>query len=342
MTKLKLVQGMCLVALTAAASGCGSDRTPAPAGQSGKLVQGPVLGATVFADNATSGVRFTKDTGEVFATTDSQTGDFTLPSVPGYSYVLVSKGGTDKITGQPAIQMIAPAGSANITPLTTLVALDGTGTVKAKLEALLPAGAKFDADISSNVSPAALLVAKSVELMVQTMSDAISQKAGAGAISAAQLSVIQAQTLQAIAAEIAKPGVTATTLAAPATLSTSLQSAASTAVTNIQTANANISVPDATAQTIASSAVSASSTALGVGGSAATTAVTGGETAALGSNVTGLVTAITTATSTAVSTITATATPDIYTPPTIPVTSTPPTDPTGTTGGTTGGTGSSF
>lgn len=333
MTKLTVVRGMVLVALSAAAGGCGSDD---PTGQSGRLVQGPVLNALVYADSVTGGVRFAKDANEIYATTNGLSGAFTLPRVPSYQYVLVSKGGTDKITGQPAIQMIAPANSANITPLTTLVALDTTGTVKQKLEALLPAGAKFDADISTNVSPAALLVAKSVEVLVQTMSDAIVQKAGSNAISAAQVSAIQAQTLQAVAVELAKPGVTATTLAAPATLATSLQSAASTAASNIQNANSNITLPDATAQTIASSAVSATSSALGVGGSAATTAISGGEAAALASSASDLVAAVSAATSAAAGDISASATPVSYTPPTIPVV-TSDTTTTGTTGGSNSG-----
>lgn len=338
MTKSTVVRGMVVVALSVAASGCGS--SDSPLGQSGRLVQGPVLGATVYADSVTTGTRFALEGHEVSTVTDSQTGNFTFPVAPGYSYVLVSKGGTDKITGQPAIQLMAPAGSANITPLTTLVALDTTGAVKQKLEALLPAGAKFDADISTTVSPAALLVAKSVEVMVQTMSNAISQKAGNSAISAAQISAIQAQTMQAIAGELAQPGVTATTLAAPATLASSLQSAASSAATNIAGANSNITVPDATAQTIASSAVTACSSALGVGNSASTNAISGGEAAALSSTAGALVTAMTTATTAASSTITASATPVSYTPPTIPVVV--PTNPTGTTGGSTGGTGTNF
>ena len=336
----KVVLGLCFIALSGL-SGCGSDEDPGP---SGRLVQGPVLNATVFADNVSGGTRFVQDANEVSTTTNSVTGAFTLPSVPGYNYILVSKGGTDKLTGQDAIQMIAPAGSANITPLTTLVALDTTNTVKAKLQALMPAGVSYDADISVTSSQAVLLVAKSVETMVQTMTEAISAKAGANTISEDQLAAIQAQTVQAIAVEFAKPAVNTTTLAAPADLSTTLQTAAAGAVTSINTANANISIPSATATTIAASSVTATAGALSIGATASTSTIAGGEAAVMTEQVAQAFTdAVETQSAVAATSITADKTPDSYTPPTIPVV-TPITvpDTTGTTGGTTGGTGVAF
>jgi len=337
----KLMLGLCSLALVGSFAGCGNDDDVGP---SGRLVQGPVLGAAVFADGVSGGVRFAQDGSEVFTTTNSVTGDFVLPSPPGYNYILVSKGGTDKLTGQPAIQMLAPAGSANITPLTTLVALDITNTVKAKLQALMPAGASYDADISITASPAVLLLAKSIETMVQSLTNAVVAKAGSAAISANQLAVIQAQTLLAIAVEFAKPAVTAITLSAPATLSTSLQSAATTAVTSINTANSNITIPSATATTIASSSVTATASALGIGATASTAAIPGGESAAINAQVAQqFVTAVNTQSAAAAATITASATPTNYTPPVIQVV-TPVTvnDTTGTTGGNTGGTGVTF
>lgn len=338
----KVLLGLCSLALTGLMSGCGSDND-APAAPSGRLVQGPVINATVFADNVAAGARFSQDAAEIFTTTNAVTGDFRLLSKPGYNYVLVSKGGTDRLTGQPAIQMIAPAGSSNITPLTTLVALDTTGTVKAKLQALMP-GFTYDADISTTASPAVLLVAKSVETMVQSLTDAVVAKAGAGAITEKQLAAIQAQTVQAIAVEFAKPAVTAATLSAPANLSTSLQAAATGAVTSINAANSNVVIPALTATTIASSSVTATTGALGIGASASTTAITGGESTVMTAQVVqAFVTAVDTQATTAATSITAAATPEGYTAPTIPVV-TPVTvvDTTGTTGGTTGGTGVTF
>jgi len=126
--------------LTVVVYGCGgggSASTPNTTSvQTGSVVQGPVRGATVFADNVAAGTRFVQDAGEISAPTDS-TGGFFLPSFPSYDFVLVSMGGTDSITGQPALLLLAPAGSANISPLTTLVALDTTKAIQAKLEALM-------------------------------------------------------------------------------------------------------------------------------------------------------------------------------------------------------------
>ena len=334
----KLIGGLCALALAGSFTGCGTNG----AGPQGRLVQGPVVNATVFADNAAGGVRFVQDANEVYTFSNLVTGDYILPSTPSYNYILVSKGGTDKLTNQAAIQLLAPAGSANITPLTTLVALDTTGTVKAKLQALMPAGASYDADISVTASRAVLLVAKSVETMVQSLTDAIVTKAGSGNISANQLAVIQAQTIQAIATQFANPAVTAGTMAAPATLSASLQAAATTAVTSINAANSNINIPSATATAIASSSVTATAAALSVGATATTTAISGGETAVMTASVAQqFVTAVTPQSATASATIAAAATPTNYTPPVVPV-STPGVDTTGTTGGTTGGTGTSF
>src|SRR6266567_4576965 len=136
---------ICIVGSAMFISGCGDDNVAN--GPSGRLTQGPVGGAVIFADEVSSGTRFVRDDGEIQTTTDATTGIFTLPSEPGYAYILVSVGGTDQLTNQPAMQLIAPSGSANVTPLTTLVALDTTGLVKAKIEAL---GTSFDVDISQN------------------------------------------------------------------------------------------------------------------------------------------------------------------------------------------------
>ena len=82
---------------------------------SGKLVDGYIAGATVFADANDNGVL---DTGEAFTTTAAD-GSFTLV---GGSGSLVSIGGTDVSTGvQFQGSLKAPAGSTVITPLTTLI-----------------------------------------------------------------------------------------------------------------------------------------------------------------------------------------------------------------------------
>ncbi|OQW55470.1 MAG: hypothetical protein A4S14_12520 [Proteobacteria bacterium SG_bin9] len=82
---------------------------------SGKLVDGYIAGATVFADANDNGIL---DTGEAFTTTAAN-GSFTLV---GGSGSLVSIGGTDVSTGvQFQGSLKAPAGSTVITPLTTLI-----------------------------------------------------------------------------------------------------------------------------------------------------------------------------------------------------------------------------
>lgn len=340
-----ILAGVYFVALTGLLHGCGSGGSgSSPSAPSGRLVQGPVVNATVFADNVGGGARFVLDAGEVNTATDSVTGDFVLPATPGYNYILVSKGGTDRLTGQAAMQMIAPAGASNITPLTTLVALDTSGTVKAKLQALMPTGASYDADISTTASQAVLLVAKSVETMVQTMTQAMVTKAGAGAITDRQMAVLQAQTMQAIAVQFANPAVDQATLTTPATLSTALQSAATAAATSIGSSNANIVMPGATAATIASSSVTATAGALGIGATASTSTIVGGESAVINQQAAqAFGTAVQSQAAAAATTITAAATPTNYTAPTIQVV-TQVTVPgtTGTTGGNTGGTGVTF
>jgi hypothetical protein len=336
----RMFHGLCFIALSVVMNGCGgNDSVPSPEGQSGRLVQGPVLNAAIFADNVSGGARFTQDADEVSTTTNDTTGDFTLPSIPGYNYVLVSKGGTDKLTGKAAIQMIAPAGSANVTPLTTLVALDTTGTVKAKLEALMPAGVKFDADISTSASPAVLNLSKSVETTVQVLTDTIIKSSGTATISAAQVSAVQAQAMQSIAATFAGNTVTAATLAAPATLGTTMGTAATAAASSIESKNTNIKISAITATAIATASVNAATTAvLGASAVGSTTAadttteihestVITTETSAI------LATAITSAVTTASSTTTVTATPTNYTPPPIQVVTTTTVNITGSTGG---------
>lgn len=338
----KLFTSICIIALAVAIYGCGGDGNSQ--GPTGKVVKGPVVNATIFADNVSGTGRFALDAGEISTTTDPVTGDFTLPSVPGYNYILVSKGGTDKITGQPAIQMIAPAGAANVTPFTTLVALAGDVTnynkLKTELTKLLPAGVGYDADISAEASTsiAALLVAKSVESLVQIMTNAITTAAGAGNISATQIAEVQAQIMQEIAKRFAADGpIPKNTVG----LTTSLQTAATAAVAAF---DANIAIPAGVATTIASDAVTLTNTALGSPADFATTTLTGGETSLTG--LSGVATAVASAVTTATTAIppgSVTSTPIAYTPPLITVV-TPITviGITGTTGGSSIGTGTGF
>ena len=305
-------------------------------GQSGRIVQGPVVGASVFADSlvAGSGTRFVADAGEVSATTDAN-GNFTLPSQPTYSHVIVSKGGTDKLTNQPAIQMLAPAGSTNVSPLTTLVALDTTGLVKAKIESLLPAGAKFDTDISISTSQAALLLSQSVETTVRTMTQAITKDSGS-TVSAAQLASLQTQIMKDVSAEIAKPATTTAILSTPSSLSSTVISAAvtasATAINNDNASYSNIDISASAATAAAATVVTAvTTTATQICGSANlnTQANTTTKIAEPSVMTPAAVASITAAVTTAANTIsadtglTATVTPTTFTPPVVAVVVTP-------------------
>ena len=123
------------VAAAAGGGGGGGSAAPAPT-QSGSVIDGYLVGATVFIDRDGDGQL---DAGEPSTKTDAQ-GNFTLPAnVPGN---LVAFGGTDKSTKLPFVGALrAPAGSTVVTPLTTLVSelvSDGQTAAQAQ-EAVLKA-----------------------------------------------------------------------------------------------------------------------------------------------------------------------------------------------------------
>lgn len=94
--------------------GAGEGRSGAGASSSGRVADGYVAGATVFADTNGDGVW---NPGEAKTTTDAQ-GNFTLAGEAG---ALIASGGTDISTGLPnATTFRAPAGATVINPLTTL------------------------------------------------------------------------------------------------------------------------------------------------------------------------------------------------------------------------------
>jgi hypothetical protein len=234
--------------------------------QKGAVIQGPVVGATVFADNVSAGTRFVLDAAEIVSSPTVAGGAFNLPTFPGYDFVLVSIGGIDTITNQPALLMLAPAGSANITPLTTLVALDTSKTIQAKLESLM-GGAKFDSNVSTSSSPAMLMLIKSAETAVQSVSDAVKQAGvDAGkAIDQKQLNYIQAQTWQQIALEFAR---SSQNLSTPAGLYSALNTSIINAIAAIRAepANSNISsFATISSLAIANASVNAALNAMGAG-----------------------------------------------------------------------------
>ncbi|TXT40532.1 MAG: hypothetical protein FD135_1185 [Comamonadaceae bacterium] len=102
-------------------AGCGGgysndSAVPAVAGLTGKVVDGYVQGAKLFADKDSNGSCET-DTGVL----TNATGDFTLPATFN-GFTICASGGTDISTGQAFVgELKAPAGAKQITPLTTLV-----------------------------------------------------------------------------------------------------------------------------------------------------------------------------------------------------------------------------
>ncbi len=135
---------------------------------SGKLAQGYVRGATVFADRLVSGSSTGNsqlDADEV-SSTSSTSAQFSL-SVGYANYVIVSTGGTylnSKEVAVAAAPMMTPAptsseSSWNLTPLTTLVVTQPT--LKTQLDAL--GGWNTDIASPSGVPAQLLRVAKTVE-----------------------------------------------------------------------------------------------------------------------------------------------------------------------------------
>jgi VCBS repeat-containing protein len=117
-------------------------------GTTGKLVDGYIAGATVFADANGNGVL---DAGEVSTTSDAQ-GNFVLVGGTG---TLVSIGGTDISTGLAAGKLSAPEGSTVITPLTTLVvALGGDQEASNKVSAAFGLSSNLDLTTFDPVSAA--------------------------------------------------------------------------------------------------------------------------------------------------------------------------------------------
>lgn len=138
---------LCLaVTLALAACGGGSSHSPVTAtptpgpvatSTSGKVVDGYLAGSTVFCDLNKNGVA---DTGEAHTLTDAN-GNYTLAE--GCSATVVALGGTDATTGYDFKGTLkAPAGSAVVTPLTSLLA--DTGLTPAQLATALNLAAGTD------------------------------------------------------------------------------------------------------------------------------------------------------------------------------------------------------
>ncbi len=120
--------------------GCaGSGNNSTSTAVSGRVIQGYVANATVCLDENENRMC---DPGELSTTTD-ENGHFSLAIPDDHSGLLCTQGGVVKSTGAPALTLLAPPNAKNITPLTTLVALDPD--LQDKIEAL---GSSYDVDVA--------------------------------------------------------------------------------------------------------------------------------------------------------------------------------------------------
>jgi hypothetical protein len=245
--KLAAIAGTAAIMLTCGCMGGGevaptSSGSNSVTGASGKVVQGAVSGATVFADKIVAnglGDMVMDSSESAYVTVTDSTGHFTLPAVPPYPYVIVSKGGTDTLSGQPAVMMMAPSGAQNVSALTTMVAINPT--LKSNLETLM-GGASFDTDISQSVSPAALMLAKTIETTVQSLTQSLNP--GGSTLSTAQVNDIQLTTLTNLASQVST--LTPAALATPATLQSVVTTAVTATATSIDSRYTNINIGSAT------------------------------------------------------------------------------------------------
>ncbi len=226
----------------------GDDEAVAPAvPPAGTVVQGPVSGATVWADRVTTALPLgnkIQDADEDFTTTNAL-GKFQYGKKPAYNYINRSKGGTDTVTNKPALPMASPAGSNTVTPITTMVASLPTvaeqDALKTKIEAIM-GSEKYDADPSKQITPAALALTKSIESAMTVAAAAVESAAGAATITTTQLSQVMTTVAASIATELAKPATTTATLTSATQLGTLMGTATTAAATtmNSDTTLANI------------------------------------------------------------------------------------------------------
>jgi hypothetical protein len=244
------------VASLALLGGCGGSSssgggTPAATNVTGTVAQGKVSGATVFADHVDgTEANFTLDDSEgTYSTQTDANGLYSFPA-PDYDYIIVTEGGTDTATDEPAMQMVAPQGNKNanatknVTPLTTVVALTPAADQEALKQTIKELGVdSFDVDISQDnaVSPAALAVVQAIQTAVITMSNAVkaantntNANTSAGS-SNGVLSAVQTEVFRQVAFQM--KDASATDLADQTTLTTKLAAASETAATNITTTN---------------------------------------------------------------------------------------------------------
>ena len=252
MMEARFLRGSVRLAMVAAAAalvvGCGLKEddpvvVPAPGGA---VVQGPVKDAVVFADKIPAGQ--TRGNGVVdadekaYSTTTDASGNWKLTAVPPYDYEIVSLGGTDTITSQPAITMRAEGGKAGqtvtaqaVTPLTTLVQLTPETDRAALKTTIQSLGVAYNAKIDEGITPAAAALVKAVTTTATKVVEVLNAAAGGDAntrqLSTQAVKSVQTEVLSALASTLV--GKSAAQLDSSAEIATITQTATTTAVTAI-------------------------------------------------------------------------------------------------------------
>jgi hypothetical protein len=177
------------MAISLAACGGNSDSPSAvaPTPMSGKAVDGYLAGSTVLCDVNKNG---TADTGEATTTTDAS-GNFTFAA--GCSGTIVVSGGTDATTTYPFTGVLeAPAGSAVVTPLTTLLTDTGLSVAQLATALSLPAGTDVTTiDPADGSNQELLRRTLAVQQLVQQMANTLGILTGSTSVTALYSKVAQ-------------------------------------------------------------------------------------------------------------------------------------------------------
>jgi hypothetical protein len=249
MEKRSLHAATRLAAVAAAAAlvvGCGlkEDDPVTVAAPGGAVVQGPVSGAIVFADRIPAGqIRgngIVDADEKAYSTTTDSTGNWKLTAVPTYDYEIVSLGGTDTITSQPAITMRAEGGKAGqtvtsqaVTPLTTLVQLTPEANRAALKTTIQSLGVAYNAKIDEGITPAAAALVKAVTTTASMVVEVLNTAAGGNdntrLLSTQAVKSVQTEVLAALATNLV--GKIATQLDTGAEIASITQAATTSAVT---------------------------------------------------------------------------------------------------------------
>jgi hypothetical protein len=198
--------------------------------------------------------------------------------------MIVSMGGTDTISGQPAMQMMAPPSEVNpngvttmnVTPLTTMVALTPEADRPTMIQTIEDLGVSYNTDISANnaVTPAATILIQSIQTTVSSVTKALAD--------AQTTTVVQNKIQQEILTQVASSikGQSVAELTDNTTIGNTLGNAVTNAVTTLTTnssaaggATITVTTPSAIANAINNAIqnvvteVKNSATALGINAS---------------------------------------------------------------------------